>query len=65
MSLLATLVTASEGHELAPLIAPAPVIAGGMALLFIVLAMVTFSYRDVANRHSSKAARRGSQAGHH
>jgi putative effector of murein hydrolase LrgA (UPF0299 family) len=66
MSLLATVLAASEGgHELAPLIAPAPVIAGGMALLFIVLAMVTFSYRDVANRQNSKSARRGSQPGHH
>ena len=66
MSLLATVVTASEGHDLAPLVAPAPVIAGVMALMFIVLALVTFSYRDVANRHSHKTARHDSHTpGHH
>ena len=65
MSLLATVVAASEGATSWP---PSSLlrrsIAGGMALLFIVLAMVTFSYRDVANRHN-KPAKRGSQAGHH
>lgn len=51
MSLLnAAVLAASEGHELAPLIAPAPVIAGVMAVLFIALGLVTVSYRDVANR---------------
>jgi hypothetical protein len=64
MSLLATIVTASTEHELAPLIAPAPVIGGVMALLFIVLGMVTFSYRDVANRHSDKAAKHDQHTRH-
>lgn len=64
MSLLATIATASEGHELAPLIAPAPVIGGVMAVLFIVLAMVTFSYRDVSNRHSAKAAKHDQHTRH-
>ncbi|MDI2097831.1 hypothetical protein [Ruicaihuangia caeni] len=51
MSLITAVLAASEGgHELAPLIAPAPVIAGVMAVLFIAGAAVTFSYRDVTNR---------------
>jgi hypothetical protein len=64
MSLLATLVTASTEHELAPLIVPAPFVGIGMALLFTVLAMVTFSYRDVANRHSAKATKHDQQTRH-
>ncbi|WP_157156419.1 hypothetical protein [Diaminobutyricimonas sp. LJ205] len=64
MSLLATIVTASTEHELAPLIVPAPVIGGIMALLFIVLGMVTFSYRDVANRHRDKAAKHDQHTRH-
>lgn len=50
MLLNAVLTAAEEGHELAPLIAPAPVIAGVMAALFIVFGLITLSYRDVANR---------------
>lgn len=50
MSLLAF--TASEGHELAPMIMDPlwfPVIA---ASVFVLLGFVVWSFRDVANRHS-------------
>ncbi|PZQ88245.1 MAG: hypothetical protein DI534_12340 [Leifsonia xyli] len=43
-------------EELAPLIAPAWVFAAIAAAIFIVLGFVTYSYRDVANRHSDKAS---------
>jgi len=66
--LLSTLLLVGVHAELAPapLIMPAwafPTIAGG---IFIVLALVTWSYRDVANRHSDKTggASDHSDAGH-
>lgn len=52
MNLLST--TLAEVHELAPLALPIwafPLIA---ALFFIVTGLITFSYRDVANRHADK-----------
>ncbi len=53
MSLLATAVL--ERHEeLAPLLMPPLAFAGIAAVIFIALAVVTYSYRDVANRHRSK-----------
>ena len=55
MTQLALFIAAAAEHELAPLIAPPLVIAGVFALLFIVLALVTFSYRDVSNRHAGKS----------
>ena len=62
---LATAILASE-EELAPLIAPPEVIAGAGALVFLMLGLVTFAYRDVANRHSHKTANKpsGHDAGH-
>ncbi len=62
---LATAILASE-EELAPLIAPPEVIAGAAALVFLMLGLVTFAYRDVANRHSNKTASKpnGHDAGH-
>ena len=58
-----SLLIASE--ELAPLIAPPLVIAGVAALAFLMMGLVTFAYRDVANRHSGKGpARGGHDAGH-
>lgn len=59
LTTLTTLIIASE--ERAPLIAPAEVIALAAAAVFVMLGLVTFAYRDVANRHSHKA--KGS-AGH-
>ena len=65
LTTLATVILASE-EELAPLIAPAEVIAGVAALVFFMLGLVTFAYRDVANRHSLKTANtsNGHDAGH-
>jgi hypothetical protein len=54
MSLLAVL--AEEAHDLAPMIMEPiwfPIIAAGV---FVALGIITYSYRDVANRHSHKAA---------
>jgi hypothetical protein len=64
LTTLASAILASE-EELAPLIAPPIVIAGVAALFFLMLALVTFAYRDVANRHSNKTTHQsGHDAGH-
>lgn len=57
MSLLATIaVAAEEGHHVVnELPFPAPVFGVIAFVLFTALAVVTFSFRDVANRHSAKA----------
>jgi hypothetical protein len=52
MSLLATVV--AETEELAPLIMPAIAFAGIAVAIFVILGFVTWSFRDVANRHSQK-----------
>ncbi len=64
LTTLATAIFASE--ELAPMIAPPIVIAGAAALVFFMLGVVTFAYRDVANRHSQKTTHKsnGHDAGH-
>jgi len=52
MSLLAFI--ASEGHELAPMVMDPiwfPVIAGAA---FLLIGFVTWSFRDVANRHNPR-----------
>lgn len=59
LTTLATLIIASE--ERAPLIAPPEIIALVAALVFVMLGLVTFAYRDVANRHSHKTSK---SAGH-
>ena len=68
LSTLTSVITAAEEleHELAPLIAPAPVLGGIAALVFLMLGLVTFAYRDVANRHSNKtgSSTSGHDAGH-
>ncbi|QEO09739.1 hypothetical protein [Protaetiibacter larvae] len=62
--MLSTLLAAEE--ELAPLIAPPIVFAAVAAAIFIVLGFVTWSYRDVANRHSDKTAGQDAAGhGHH
>ncbi len=53
MSYLATVVL-EQHEELAPLLMPPIGFAGIAAAVFILLAAVAFSYRDVANRHRSK-----------
>ena len=58
MSLVATIAAASEEavHHLTEL--PIPAIMYGVIafVLFTALAFVTFTFRDVANRHAEKAA---------
>lgn len=58
MSLVATIATASEGasHVVTELPIPAPAYGIIVFTLFLVCAVVTFAFRDVANRHSEKAA---------
>jgi hypothetical protein len=55
MTQLALFLAAAAEHESAPLIAPPWVIALVMAIFFTVIGLVTFSYRDVANRHAGKS----------
>ncbi|MCW2287639.1 hypothetical protein [Leucobacter luti] len=57
MSLLATIAVASEegAHIVNELPFPAPVFGLITFAAFTALAIVTFAFRDVANRHSPKA----------
>jgi len=59
MTLLATLLTAvSEEHHV-ELFMP-PIAFGAVAFaFFLVIGVVTWSYRDVANRHSQKFSKGG------
>lgn len=45
----------SETEELAPLLMPPIAFAGVAAGIFLVLGFVVWSFRDVANRHSTKS----------
>lgn len=56
--------TETEEH-LAPLIMPPLAFAAIAAAIFLVLAIVTWSYRDVANRHSDKTGGDTSHDAHH
>lgn len=58
-------VVAEHEEELAPLIAPPIVFAGIAAAIFVVLAFVTWSFRDVANRHSDKTSSTDHQSSQH
>jgi hypothetical protein len=58
-------VIADHEEELAPLILPPIAFAGIAAGIFILLALITWSYRDVANRHSQKTGDDDHQTGHH
>ena len=51
--MLPTLLTETH-EELAPLVAEPWVFAAIAASVFLILAIVTWSHRDVANRHSDK-----------
>lgn len=57
MSLLATIAVASEAgsHVVNELPFPAPFFGLITLSIFVVLGVVTFSFRDVANRHAAKA----------
>ena len=46
-------VIAEHEEELAPLIMPPIAFAGIAAGVFLILALITWSYRDVANRQGS------------
>jgi hypothetical protein len=61
MSLLTTLV--AETEELAPLLMPPLAFAGVAVAVFVLLGFVTWSFRDVANRHSNKTAKSGDSHG--
>ena len=56
---------AEHEEELAPLIMPPLAFAGIAAAIFIVLAFVTWSFRDVANRHSDKTSATDHQSSQH
>jgi hypothetical protein len=65
MSLL-TLLPAEAHEELAPLIMPPLAFAGIAAAFFVILAIVSWSWRDVAHRHNDKtSAASDSQSSHH
>jgi uncharacterized membrane protein len=49
-----SILLAETEEELAPLIAPPWVFALIAAVIFITLAFVSWSYRDVAHRHNDK-----------
>lgn len=56
MSTIATIAVAAEaGHQINEIWMPAPLFGVVMFVLFTALAIVTFSFRDVANRHAEKA----------
>jgi hypothetical protein len=57
---LATVLAHTE--EVAPLIAPPIVIGAVAAVIFLVLLVVTWSFRDIAHRHSDKTDLRADRA---
>lgn len=59
------LVIAEHEEELAPLIMPPAAFAGIAAAVFLVLALISWSFRDVANRHSDKTSDSDHQSSHH
>ena len=66
LALAAHTVLAAETEELAPLLMPPLAFAGIAAAIFITLAFVSWSFRDVSNRHSDKVRSAGDHhdAGH-
>lgn len=63
LQLLVTLVTETEEH--APLLMPPLAFAGIAFAVFVTLAFVTWSFRDVANRHSNKTSKGDSHGSGH
>jgi heme/copper-type cytochrome/quinol oxidase subunit 2 len=59
------LAIADHEEELAPLIMPPIAFAGIAVAVFVVLAFITWSYRDVANRHSDKGDNTDHQSSQH
>lgn len=64
MNLLADVIAAAEEHHLAELWLPNYWFAIIPAAIFAILGFVTFSFRDVANRHSNRTANRSNEAHH-
>ena len=59
MSVLATIAAASEEggtHVVNELFMPAPMFGAVALTILTVLGLVTFTFRDVSNRHAAKAA---------
>jgi hypothetical protein len=54
--MLSLALAVAEHEELAPMIAPPWVFALIAASIFAILALVSWSFRDVANRHSDKTS---------
>lgn len=67
LSVVAAAASAVAEHEeeLAPLIMPPLAFAGIAAAVFIVLAFISWSFRDVANRHSDKTSSTDHQSSQH
>ena len=66
MSLVAlALAKAAETEELAPLLMPPLAFAGIAAGLFILLAFVSWSFRDLSNRHTKNPSGRNSHGTGH
>lgn len=63
--MLPLLIALASTEEPAPMIAPPGVFAGIAAGVFILLALITWSFRDVANRHSDKTSGTDHQSSHH
>lgn len=61
---IATIIAEHE-EELAPLIMPPVAFAGIAVGIFLVLALVSWSFRDVANRHGDKTSTADPHSGHH
>lgn len=55
----------AEHEELAPMIAPPWVFAVIAASIFTILAFVSWSFRDVANRHGDKTPPTDHQSSQH
>lgn len=56
MSVFTSIAFASEGAEVVNELPFPPYVFGiAVMVLFIVLALITYSFRDVANRHQEKA----------
>lgn len=64
MNLLADVIVAAEEHQLAELWIPAYWFAIIPAAIFLLLGFVTFSFRDVANRHRHRTGGSGEASGH-
>jgi hypothetical protein len=59
------MILAEHEEELAPLILPPVAFAGIAAAIFLVLGLISWSYRDVANRHADKVPAADPHSGHH